>query len=167
MDKSFKFASPNTDISWRYIAGFFDGEGNIHMMRNNKKTTPSFQIMIRIYSSNKQILWDIKEFLGYGNVYESKKKLYELNISSKKETLDFLKGIFPYSIIKKPQIYFILNNYSFVDGDNNISFDIDKFYTFVTRKGVEKYRKSTNPNDESSLPNDYNHNPNNLMVISK
>jgi len=130
-------------MEWSYIAGFFDGEGNIHV--NKLKRT--VQIVCRMYSSEKPVLHKIKEFLGYGNIYykvkESKNRssVYELVISGKANVRSFLKSILNLTIVKKPQIIYTLDNFSFVKGDINNRFDVDKFRSFVTRKNTDKFHK--------------------------
>jgi|SRR3990167_8757903 len=141
-------------MNWKYLAGFFDGEGNIHMMQNNQKISLNVQIRVRIYSLDKQILWDIQEFLGFGKIYQKKKTgVSELAIISKKNNLKFLKGIYPHCLLKKPLVYYILDNYSFISGRNNQSFDFNKFHSFIKRKNVEKLRKNCLSNTSSHLLN--------------
>ncbi len=125
-------------MDWSYLAGFFDGEGNIHF---NKIKDKSYQILCRIYSSDKLILLSIRDFLGFGNIYQRKSTgVFELTITNKESNFTFLKSILPYSILKRNIINFVLENYDF-SRSNNLDFDIDKFHSMISRKNVEKYRK--------------------------
>lgn len=91
-----------------YIAGFFDGEGNINKVK--VKGYPQYQI--RMYQAGKEglkLLKEIQNFLGYGNIYEGKKNtrkknwavVWELTITSKREILDFKDRIGWFCKIKK------------------------------------------------------------------
>jgi len=133
-------------MNWDYVAGFFDGEGNIHInvvrskAQNNK--LKSLQLVCRIYSSNKDILLQLQTFLGFGNIYLKKKEIWELVISKKEDVQLFLSQIKEKVILKKDQISYALDNYSF-DHQSNFDFDIDKFRTFITRKNIDKFRTNT------------------------
>lgn len=124
-------------MDWSYIAGLFDGEGNIHF----NKVRGRFYILSRIYSSNEKALLRIKEFIGFGSIYMAKTGVFELTIIKKENNLSFLRAILPHTLIKKEIINFVLENYKFNYGDNNSGFDIVKFHSLVTRKNVEKYRR--------------------------
>jgi intein/homing endonuclease len=128
-------------MNWSYLAGFFDGEGNIHINKNNTKS--NYQILVRLYSSNEDILKKIKLFLGYGQIYIKKKTgVYELTISKKHLVKEFLSNIYPLSFIKKEQIEFIINNYNFILGKSNNYFDLDKYRILICKKNVDKSRKN-------------------------
>ncbi len=128
-------------MNWDYIAGFFDGEGNIHI--NKVKNAPvTFAILIRIYSSQVEILNEIKYFIGFGAIYQKKSNgIYELTFTKKNQVKEFLENIKDKLIIKKSQVNFLLENYNFNIGFSNSIFDIDKFRSFITRKNVENFRK--------------------------
>ncbi|PJC44969.1 hypothetical protein CO038_00980 [Candidatus Pacearchaeota archaeon CG_4_9_14_0_2_um_filter_39_13] len=124
-------------MDWPYLAGFFDGEGNIHF---NKIANKSYQVLCRMYSSNEEVLLRIRNFLGFGNLYKKKSTgMCELTISNKENNLLFLKSIHPYSIIKKQTIEFVLGNYDFKRGKNNLNFDISAFHKLITRKNRERF----------------------------
>lgn len=133
-------------MNWDYIAGFFDGEGNIHLntIRDKKEENKlkGLEILCRIYNTNKEILEQIRVFLGFGNIYKKKHDVFELVISKKEQTNFFLRNIQGKTILKKGQIDYVLANYSF-DRNSNLGFDVDKFRSFITRKNVEKFRKNT------------------------
>ncbi len=54
-------------MDWSYIAGFFDGEGNFKIGRIKiTKGKIAHQLQIRITNTNKEVLEEIKRFVGYG-----------------------------------------------------------------------------------------------------
>ena len=57
-------------MDWRYLAGFFDGEGNIHI--NFIKNGKYLQMVCRIYSSERLVIEEIQKFLGFGKVYQKR-----------------------------------------------------------------------------------------------
>ena len=127
-------------MDWSYIAGFFDGEGNLHL--NFVKNKTNLQLMCRIYSSDKPVLDIIKEFIdGKGHIYKDKNDVYELTIAKKTDVFFFLKNLFPYLVLKKNFVDYILKNYNFERGRND-NFDIQKFRSFVKRKNVSKFYKN-------------------------
>lgn len=135
-----------------YIKGFFDGEGNLKInLIKRGSGKKAYQLVCRIYSSDKCILEKIKFFIGYGNIYSKKNhlsketirsKVFELVISKKEQCLNFLNNIRKLSVLKRDQIEFLYENFNFKVGESNIYFDIDKFRSFITRKGVDKLRKN-------------------------
>jgi hypothetical protein len=129
-------------MNWDYIAGFFDGEGNIHIFQIKKdKKIKSIAIQVRLYNNQKNVLFSIREFLGYGNIYQKKQTgVFELNIIKKDKVKHFLENIQDKVILKKSQTDFLLNNYNFIKGFSNIYFDIDLFRSFINRKNVKKTR---------------------------
>jgi hypothetical protein len=91
-------------MNWDYIAGFFDGEGNLNIIKNIQKE--SYCIQVRLYSSDEKVLLDIKKFIEKGHIYKTKKRLatnfvYELTISNKLDVKFFLGNIVDKIIIKK------------------------------------------------------------------
>jgi hypothetical protein len=130
-------------MDWSYVAGFFDGEGNIHVIksRNYKNGNNSFYIMIRIYQGDINVLEQIRAFMGYGKIYKySNKSAAELTFNRKKDVKDFLMNIKDKVFVKKQQVEYVLNNYVFERG-GNMSFDIDKFRESISRRNVDKLRK--------------------------
>lgn len=135
-------------INWDYIAGFFDGEGNINVSKtkNYKNGEHNITIAIRIYQTSRDVLEKIKDFIGYGTIYENKRtnsswnNTFELTFNKKDDVKTFLITIKDKVITKKEQVNYVLENYDF-GRVNNQGFDVDKFRSFITRKGVEKSRK--------------------------
>lgn len=98
-------------ITWQYIAGFFDGEGSITIYSPREKQNYIMISMAQSEGQNK-VLYLIQEFLLQkgiaANIYISKpktqygrQKLFALCIRKKRESVIFLEGILPYLIVKK------------------------------------------------------------------
>ncbi len=140
-----------------YIAGFFDGEGNFKTTRIKMKNgNIAHQIQIRLTNVNKEILEKIKEFLGYGHITKRIRTndwsdIYNLIISKKKETFNFLQKIKDLLIEKKPQAEFLLENFDFNVGKNNMYFDVEKFRSFISRKNVIRKYKTILRNQVNSI----------------
>lgn len=88
-------------MTWEYIAGFFDGEGSI---TNNKK---GFRITIA--QANFEVLEQIKNFTGIGNIFKNKKRenhwkeSWVFYIAKQNDVLLFLTHVKPYLIVKSKQ----------------------------------------------------------------
>lgn len=128
-----------------FVAGFFDGEGNISLNKISKKQgkVRAYQVVIRFYNSDLNILEKIRDFLGCGKIYKSKiiegrNILYELNIYSKSQVLSVLTRLSLHSISKKEKIDYILKHFNF-GYDNNASFNVDEFHSMTTRKNVREF----------------------------
>jgi len=116
-------------MNWDYIAGFFDGEGNINIVKNQVKR--SHGIQLRLYSSDEKVLLEIKNFLRKGQMYKVKRfpatnYIYELTITKKKNVQFFLKNILNRVIIKRTIVKYVLKNFNF-ERANNREFDIPSF----------------------------------------
>ena len=92
-------------MNWEYIAGFFDGEGNLqmHPIRKDGKIR-AYQLLTRIYSTNKEVIEKIKDFLGgKGHIYIKRPlritqiEILFMNLSSLKKRIPyfFLRTLFP------------------------------------------------------------------------
>lgn len=87
----------------QYIAGFFDGEGNINKVLIKGRV----YYQLRIYQGGVdglKLLKDIQQFLDYGKIYKKSgigKDIWELTIMKKSQILDFKKRIGKFCRIKK------------------------------------------------------------------
>ena len=87
-------------MSWKYIAGFMDGEGSIV---RTKRTI--YRILIP--QTHEGVLKEIKRFVGRGYIFKCKtrkahwKDNWVYAISRQKDVLFFLKKIHPYLIVKR------------------------------------------------------------------
>jgi hypothetical protein len=88
-------------ITWAYVAGFFDGEGSLHMDRY--KST----VQIRIDNTFRRAVQEIRSFVGCGtisNLGRAKphhKDRFRLTISNHVDVLRILEGMLPYLIVKR------------------------------------------------------------------
>lgn len=92
----------------KYIAGFFDGEGNV----NKILVKGCRQYQIRMWQAGEKglkLLKEIKNFLGYGHILKEDRRskhptwsiLYHLAITKKSEILDFKHKIGKFCRLKK------------------------------------------------------------------
>lgn len=135
-------------MDWSYVAGFFDGEGNIHINKITDKEGKirAYNVALRFYNSDLFVLERIREFIGCGKIYSSKKTaksgaittIYELTIVRKKDTFNTLLTLSKHSICKKEKIDFLLNNYNFGYGKND-QFNLDKFHSMTSRNSVGNF----------------------------
>lgn len=94
-------------ISWQYIAGFFDGEGYVGIIHSKRGPVVS----LTMTNTNLALLEMIKEFVGFGNIYEQKvtnrfgkHPCHFLRFANHKGALRFAENILPYCVIKKQRI---------------------------------------------------------------
>lgn len=83
-------------MSPEYVAGFFDGEGCIHLSKNG-------QCKIMITQKQPEILYVMQKQFG-GGVFAKRNKTggyFHLQISKKELMLDFLKAVTPYLFVKR------------------------------------------------------------------
>ena len=131
-------------VDWKYLSGYFDADGNIHVFLNHKRI--SYGVQFRIYSTNKKVLEKIKEFTGVGKIYKPLRKEENRNICfvytiwKKLEVKYVLKKISPNLIVKKQQVDYLLKNFNFGYNANN-KFNLSKFRESITRKNQHKRRK--------------------------
>lgn len=120
-------------MDWSYIAGFFDGEGNFHMVFTKR----SIQMVCRIYGDSEMAFKEMIKYMGFGKIYyrNGGERVPEINIHKKEEVKKFLENIIPHLVLKKAMAEFILENYDF-GRNNNLDFNREKFYSFVRRKNV-------------------------------
>lgn len=82
-------------LSNEYIAGFFDGEGCIHL-------TPNGQCRIYVTQKNPEILYLIQAQFGGG--VNRNGDCYHLQLTKKELMLTFLRAIQPYSVVKRGKV---------------------------------------------------------------
>lgn len=145
-------------MDWSYIAGFFDGEGNFHIVFTKK----SIQIICRIYGNSVEAFNEMIEFMGFGKIYYDKRdiRVPELTITKKEYVKAFLEGIIPYLIVKRDHAKFIFSEYHF-ERHNNLDFNREFFYSFVKRKGAHKFRNQNRTKEIEELRKQLSRSPNN------
>ena len=106
-------------VTWTYIAGFFDGEGNVGIFSNRARRgngTPVVTIS-QTGERGRILLEAIGEFLGkYGiKSYYGRRKAhgnnaaqYTIRICNREHVAKFLRGVFPYLWIKKVEAQDVL-----------------------------------------------------------
>jgi len=88
-------------MKWAHVAGFFDGEGNLHRIR--KRST----VHLRFDNTSRVMLVRIQQFLGCGTVSNRgrqkphHKDRYRLTISDHVKVAWILEKMMPYLIVKR------------------------------------------------------------------
>lgn len=97
-----------------YFAGLFDGEGSIMIVRSASKVFmknrihPSYSPVARIGMVENWLMNDFQKCFGLGEVYQEKpyhrkRPITRVTIRKRQDCLDFIKMIYPYLRLKKPQ----------------------------------------------------------------
>ena len=98
----------NKNISYQYIAGFFDGEGCaiiVTVKRKNKgKIVYRFRPIISIAQKKRKILDIIQAKLKIGNVIGTENCCHKYQINNGKQIIEFIEKIVPYSLNKNKQL---------------------------------------------------------------
>lgn len=97
-----------TELAW--AAGFIDGEGSIHIRKDNGYKNPKYSLILTVTNTNQESIEKIKSlFDEYGTTPEIKmrdgntKPVYRF-MSSGNKALHILKQIQPYVIVKREQV---------------------------------------------------------------
>ena len=102
-----------------YLAGLFDADGCASSyIQRNKKSNKTVQVhSCEISMTNKEVVYWVKDFLGFGNIhYRAKvggmgKKPQWRYRASHRLALKFANKVLPHSIVKKKKLQDILNHY--------------------------------------------------------
>ena len=102
-----------------YLAGLFDADGCASSyLQRNKKSNKTVQVhSCEISMTNKEVVYWVKDFLGFGNIhYRAKvggmgKKPQWRYRASHRLALKFANKILPHSIVKKKKLQDIVNHY--------------------------------------------------------
>jgi intein/homing endonuclease len=97
-------------ISWPYLAGFFDGEGNVRNNRSDRSITPNAKFT-QAGRRGLKVLNEIREFLSIEGIYSRVKttrkgtpkwqECYDLLIERQDDVLKFLACVYPYLRVKR------------------------------------------------------------------
>lgn len=91
-----------------YVAGFFDGEGSAMALTIKRivsgRVTFRIRPVIKIAQGTEEILNQIRDFLGYGNVVSATSDCYALQINSNKNIVKFADTIGKFLVLKKRQV---------------------------------------------------------------
>lgn len=88
-------------INWGYVAGFFDGEGNLH--RDRLTST----VQLRFDNTCEEAVREIQKFIKYGRISNRgrekphHKGRFRLTIANHSEVLEVLEKMLPYLVVKK------------------------------------------------------------------
>ena len=102
-----------------YLAGLFDADGCASSyVQRNKKSNKTVQVhSCEISMTNKEVVYWVKNFLGFGNIcYRKKvggmgKKPQWRYRASHRLALKFANKVLPHSIVKKKKLQDIVNYY--------------------------------------------------------
>ena len=134
-----------TDIA--YLAGLFDGEGNIQYKqymrkrRNNEKAYPTWSIRMEVSMTDESVIRYIHQVLGVGTV--SKRPPHKTSMGKKmqyrwrcgfRDAYYVCRLFWPYSHVKLPQIQKIVDHYIENDEDKKV----------VNLKDYKKWKKKKN-----------------------
>jgi len=106
-----------------YLAGLFDGEGSIMIVRNEaasfmkNRIYPHYGVVIRIGMIDERSISLFKEVLGYGSVYKEKsyhhkRPMWRWTCRRNNEVKKFLQDLGPFLRYKYPQV---VNAESFIE----------------------------------------------------
>lgn len=117
-------------VDWSYVASLFDHKGNLNLINVNGRE----YFQLRIYSSHKDTLEEVKEFLECGNIYHKKlsrknknwKDKFELTITTKKDIFIVLTQMLPFLMRKKKEVESILKTHKLFKDFEDISKEAKK-----------------------------------------
>jgi len=89
-------------MTWEYLAGFFDGEGCIHMMTNQCGNP---QLKVTITQGNFPLLQLVAAFTGFGKVDKAGNKweVWVWRLTKREDIQTFLVNMVPHLILKKAE----------------------------------------------------------------
>ena len=102
-----------------YLAGLFDADGCASSyLQRNKKSNKTIQVhSCEISMTNKEVVYWVKDFLGFGNIHYRAKvggmgKTPQWRYrASHRLALKFANKVLPHSIVKKKKLQDIVNHY--------------------------------------------------------
>lgn len=125
-----------TEISWQYIAGFFDGEGCIYQATKHGRQLGHFRLTIT--QTEIEVLEKIKGFLEHQGIKSrlnhidrggNCKRCHTVVIDNIANVLPFLRSIQPYTIVKRDktkEAILVLTNYLHLNSRDKTTIHKDK-----------------------------------------
>jgi hypothetical protein len=105
------------DMSWEYVAGFFDGEGHVGLTRQKRCGEGQYSrgsiraTMVQSLERGRVLLEEIRRFLAKQGICSAvgihagggvnTRRCYHVRITGFRSVVPFLRGIFPFLRIKK------------------------------------------------------------------
>lgn len=123
-------------MEWAYVAGYFDGEGNVRCKAAPSR--PDYVLTGLSWSNtHRESLEMIQEFIGCGNMQKKKKSNkyrsgYQLNVQRRDDVLRVGKAMLPYLIVKREQMEKML---AFIEGNRSAA---PETWGAITDVGVEE-----------------------------
>lgn len=109
-----------SDIDKAYVAGLFDGEGNVRIYKHKgtRMTSPQYTVMACITNLNRGVLDFLRNKFG-GDIQSRNRSnrwrtCYELRLSPG-SAVPFFKAILPYLKIKNPQVKLALELHRLIE----------------------------------------------------
>lgn len=84
-------------VTWEYLAGFFDGEGCVSVYTHRSQSVPA--VRLSIGQQRTEVLYQIIEFLGCGNVSKTKLQIY-----GRDNVRRVMEGMLPHAIVKAREL---------------------------------------------------------------
>lgn len=87
-------------MNWDYIAGFFDGEGNVCKVQRGKAAT----CYLRFANKDRKVLEEIAQFLQVGYIIRGNKGVFHLVIGNHNKVFRIAEELVKRCVIKKAEL---------------------------------------------------------------
>ena len=148
-------------VSYEYIAGFFDGEGYIHIGRRSPggHSRSPYSLTVSMSNTNKAVLDEVQKIAGGKVLYYASKNIqcqshYRLTLYTR-QALNFIKAIQPYLVVKRIQADLAIDFYEHIESTSYYFSHGCKKMTEKELKIRESYylkMRYLNGNQSKSLP---------------
>lgn len=121
------------ELDLAYLAGFFDGEGSIGILRRKKKKSVNwaYYAVVAVGQKDGGIMDTLKENFG-GCVHKLKRDESYTWSCSDKTALEFIKTLLPYLKYKKPQAETVVELYQSVER---------KKFNMISKEEIQRRQK--------------------------
>ena len=134
-------------ISIEYLAGLFDGEGCVLVLKNKRKHVVFYTVGLDIANNNREVLelscellkqqFGVDAKLFSSNVSKKGVVTYHLRVQAKRDALKVINGLLPYLIVKRDQAllaHWYLSRSCIVDKYKPNTLDVDVLEAISTLK---------------------------------